>query len=161
MRFKTKFLLCAVATIVPVAAQAATTATTMAISANVVAGCTIAAAPLAFGNYSGAVISTTTTISPNCSNGTPYYIQIDVGAGSGASVATRKLTNGGGQTLNYSLYTSTTYATAWGTTQGVDTVAGTGTGSTQTVNVYGRIPAGQSSAVGTGYTDTVNITLNF
>jgi spore coat protein U-like protein len=161
MRFYTKAALCALVSAIPAVGHAATAGTTMAVSANVVAGCTIAAAPLNFGNYSGAVISTTTTISPNCSNGTPYWIQIDQGGGTGASTTTRKLTNAALATLNYSIYTSTTYATAWGVTQGTDTVAGTGTGATQTVNVYGRIPAGQSSAVGTGYTDTVNITLNF
>lgn len=155
------YTLGAMGALLPAAAQAATTGTTMAVSANVVSGCTVAAAPMAFGNYSGAVLSTTTTISPNCTSGTPFYIQIDVGAGVGATVAQRKLTNGASQTLNYSIFTSNTYATPWGTTQGTDTVAGTGTGATQTVNVYGRIPAGQTSTVGTGYTDTVNITLNF
>jgi spore coat protein U-like protein len=164
MRFYSKIALCAVAAwgaAIPATVQAATATTTMTINANVVSGCTVAAAPMSFGNYSGAVLSTTTTISPNCTNGTPFTIQIDVGAGSGATTAVRKLTNGASQTLNYSIYTSNTYATAWGSNIGTDTVAGTGTGATQTVNVYGRIPAGQTSTVGTGYTDTVNITLNF
>lgn len=161
MRFHVRAALCALTSIVPATAFAATTGTTLTATADVVATCTVTAAPLAFTAYSGAVVNTTTTISPNCSNGTPYYIQIDTGAGVGATTASRKLTNGASQTLNYSLFTTAGATTAWGTTQGTDTVAGTGNGSTQTVSVYGRIFAGQSAPVATGYTDTVNITLNF
>lgn len=161
MRFYTKIALGALISLAPAASYAATATTSITINADVVATCTVTAAPLNFTSYSGAVVNTTTTISPNCSNGTGYTIAIDTGAGVGATVASRKLTNGASQTLNYTLYTTVGATVPWGTTTGTDTVAGTGNGSTQTVSVFGRIFAGQSSAVGTGYTDTVGVTLTF
>jgi spore coat protein U-like protein len=43
---------------------------------------------------------------------------------------------------------------------GTDTVAGTGTGATQTLTVYGSIPAGQVVTPGT-YRDTVNVIVTY
>ena len=79
---------------------------------------------------------------------------------SGASVAARKLTSAASGTLNYALYQDVGRATLWGQTIGTDTVAGTGSGATQTLTVYGRIPALQGSAAG-AYTDTITVTLTY
>ncbi len=48
----------------------------------------------------------------------------------------------------------------WGNTIGTDTVAGTGTGSNQSLTVYGRVPV-QSTPVGATYTDTVIVTVTY
>ena len=45
--------------------------------------------------------------------------------------------------------------TNWGNTAGVDTVAGTGTGSNQIIYVYAQVLTGQFVAPGT-YTDTIS-----
>ena len=162
MRFYTKVMLGAASVLLPVAAQAATATTSFVINGSVVANCTIGSAPLTFAAYSGAQVSTSTNLSPNCTNGTPYTIAIDNGA-TGTAPNARKLTSttSSSTPLTYSLYTSNTYATAWGTTTGTDTVPGTGTGAIQTVTVYGRIAAGQNVGAATDYTDTVNVTLTF
>jgi spore coat protein U-like protein len=43
---------------------------------------------------------------------------------------------------------------------GIDTVAGTGNGSAQTLSVYGRIAPQTTPAPG-AYADTVNVTVTF
>jgi spore coat protein U-like protein len=48
----------------------------------------------------------------------------------------------------------------WGNTYNLDGVAGTGSGSAQTLNVYGRVAAGQLVTPGT-YTDTVIATITY
>lgn len=75
----------------------------MTVTAEVIASCTVSANPLAFGNYSLAQIDQTTTLSVTCTNGTPYSISLDAGAGAGATTAVRKMTSGA-DTLDYSLY---------------------------------------------------------
>jgi spore coat protein U-like protein len=143
--------------------HAASTTTTFAVSATIVATCTInSASTLNFGNSIGVLaanVDQQSTIQVTCTNTTPYTIALDAGTGSGATVAVRKLTSGGA-TINYSLYTSNTYGTAWGVTGGTDTVAGTGNGSAQSYTVYGRIPPQTTPAPGT-YTDTITVTVGY
>jgi spore coat protein U-like protein len=143
----------------PAAGQASTATTTIAVTATVLSFCTVTAVPLAFGNYSSAVNNATTTVVALCTTGTTYNIGLDQGGGTGASVTTRKLTYLT-NTLNYSLYQDSGHATVWGNTIGTNTVTGTGTGLSQTLTVYGQIPATQYAAPG-AYTDTVNVTLTY
>jgi spore coat protein U-like protein len=119
----------------------------------------VSAGNLAFGNYTGAQVDATSTITVTCTNSSPYKIGLDAGTGSGATVTSRKMTSGG-NTLNYSMYSDSGRTTNWGNTVGTDTVSGTGTGSAQNVTVYGRIPASQLSPVGS-YSDTVTVTVTF
>ena len=140
-------------------ARAATTNSSMPVSANVPATCSITASPLAFGTYSSVQTDTTTTLSVSCTNTTTYSVGLDAGGGSGATVAARKMSNGT-QTLTYSVYSDTSRALVWGTTIGTNTVAGTGTGGAQNINVYGRIPAGQLPTPGS-YADTITATITY
>ena len=118
-------------------AAAATATATFAVTATVMATCTTAASPLAFGPYTGAQANATTT----------------------ATVTTRKMT-GSGATLNFSLGKDAAQAANWGNTAGTDTVAGTATGSPIAVTIYGRIPAGQFVAPAT-YTATITATITY
>src|ERR1700712_238081 len=138
-------------------AQATTATTTIAVSALVLSFCTIVALPLTFGNYTSALISTSSSVTVTCSNGTTYNVGLDVGSGTGASVATRKMTFGT-SLLNYVLYSDVAHTTLWGPTPGTNTVAGTATGLPQVIPVYGQIPASQTVAAGT-YLDTVTATV--
>jgi spore coat protein U-like protein len=70
------------------------------------------------------------------------------------------MTGPGAFLLNYGLFTDATRTTNWGETVGTDTVSGTGTGATQIVTVYGRIPATQNVGIG-GYVDTITATVTF
>src|ERR1700761_4634205 len=108
----------------------ATTATaTIAVSATVLGLCSVAALPVAFGNYqSGAASTGTSTITVTCTAGTTYTVGLDNGTTSGATSAARLLSNGSGDTLTYSLYKDSGYSTVWGNTIGTNTTAGTGSG---------------------------------
>lgn len=121
--------------------------------------CAISANPLAFGNYSGALVNATTTLSVTCTDTTPYNVGLSAGSGSGATVTNREMTGPGGALLNYSLYSNSSYSTNWGNSAG-SWVGGTGTGSAQTLTVYGQIPAGQHPTAGS-YSDTIIATVNY
>ncbi len=129
----------------------------MAVSATVTAACTISAGALAFGNYTGAQLDGTSTISVTCTSGSPYTIDLDAGTGSGATTTTRKLTSGA-DTLDYTIYTDSGRSTIWKT--GSPNVSGTGTGSAESVTAYGRMPATATPNVGS-YTDTVVATITY
>ncbi|MDN3565354.1 spore coat U domain-containing protein [Paeniroseomonas aquatica] len=141
------------------AVHAATTTTTMAVSATVLSFCSVSALPLAFGNYSGALLSASTTVSVTCTLGTTFNLGIDAGLGSGATVAARQMTFGG-NTLTYGLYSNAGATTVIGTSIGTNTISSTGTGSSQSITVYGQVPAGQAVAPGL-YTDTVTVTITY
>jgi len=140
-------------------AEAATVTTTMPVSATVVATCTVGANPMAFGNYSGLAVSQTTTLTLECTNGTAYNVGLNAGTGSGATTTTRIMTGGTGS-LDYQIFQNATHTTNWGDTIGTDTKLGTGTGTIQTLTVYGQVPAGQFPPVGS-YADTITVTVTY
>lgn len=135
-----------------------TTTANMTVSSTVIASCTVSVTALSFGSYTGSVLTGTATISPTCTNGTTYNVGISAGTASGATVNARKMTNGA-STLNYSLLQSSG-GSNWGNTVGSDTVPKTGDGTTQTLTVFGTIPASQTSPLGS-YSDTVVVTITF
>jgi spore coat protein U-like protein len=144
-------------------AYAATATSTFGVDVTIVAQCLInSASTLSFGGSQGVLIANvdqTSTIVVQCTNTTTYDIGLDAGTGSGASVATRKLT-GGGATINYRLYSEPTRSTVWGNTVATDTVSATGNGAAQSYTVYGRIPAQTTPAPAT-YSDTITITVTY
>ena len=143
-------------------ALASTTTTTFTTQITLAATCVInSASTLNFGSqgFLGANVDQTSTIQVSCTDTTPYNIGLDAGTGSGATVATRKMTSGGA-TVSYSLYSDSARTTVWGTTIGTDTVAATGNGTGQNYTVYGRVPPQTTPAPGT-YTDTITVTVTY
>jgi spore coat protein U-like protein len=69
------------------------------------------------------------------------------------------MTNGG-NAVTYSLYFDSGRTTVWGNTIGTDTVAATGSGSSQSYTVYGRVPA-QSTPGPAAYADTITVTVTY
>ena len=144
------------------ASQAATTTSTFTVQITITASCTInSASTLNFGSKGTltANVDQTSTIQVQCTDTTPYNIGLDAGTGTGATVATRKMTSGGA-TINYSLYTDIGRSTVWGNTVGTDTVSATGNGAAQSYTVYGRVPAQTTPAPAT-YTDTITVTVTY
>ncbi|WP_245200432.1 spore coat U domain-containing protein [Herbaspirillum sp. LeCh32-8] len=140
---------------------AASSNANLTMTAVVPAQCVVQSAALPFGTYSSSAIQQNAQIGVTCSNGTSYTISLDAGTGNGASTATRKLaTTDGSATLNYALYQDSARTKSWGNANGTDTLSGTGTGATQSIPVYGYIPAGQTSKAG-AYSDVVAITLSY
>ena len=148
----------------PQPALAATASSTMSVTATVTANCTVSTSALAFGNVntiSGANVDGTGGLSITCTNGTAWSAAAGVGAGSGASYANRRMTSGA-NLLNYNIYTSAARTTVWGNgTSGTSAIAGTGSGTLQSVTVYGRVGSGQTSVPAGAYADTVAVTVTY
>jgi spore coat protein U-like protein len=138
--------------------------TTFAVSATVLQTCTVTAADLAFGPVNvllNAPTDAATTITLFCGTGVNFRVGLDEGQGTGGSTTTRVMTNtgggGGAGTLNYILTQDANHTLNWGNTDPTDTEAATGTGADQTLNVYGRILAGQQAATYGTYADTISV----
>ena len=141
---------------------ASTTTSTFTTQVTLTASCTInSASTLNFGSQGVliAAVNQTSAVQVQCTNTTPYNIGLDAGAGTGATVAVRKMTSGA-NTVNYSLYSDSGHTTVWGTTIGTNTVAATGSGASQSYTVYGQVPAQTTPAPGS-YSDTVTVTVTY
>lgn len=86
-------------------------------------------------------------------------ILIELGRGNGSSFLLREMTNGASR-LAYNLYLDATYTAIWGDGTGGSHRLGPmkPQKGTNTIWIYGRIPARQSARVG-GYTDTLTVTI--
>ena len=139
---------------------------TFTVSVTVLASCSVSASNLSFGPVSllTANVDAMASLAVTCTNTTPYTIALDAGQGSGATVANRLMTSAGGATVGYGLYQDPSRMIPWGVTPppagNADTLSGVGTGSTQTLWVYGRVWPQTTPAQG-GYTDTVLVTLTY
>jgi spore coat protein U-like protein len=140
-------------------AQAATATGGILVTTTVLSFCTIVTLPLAFPTYTSVILAGTTTLTVSCTAGTPYNIGLDLGVGTGATIAARKMTFLT-STLNYNLYSDTNHTIVWGPTIATNTVVSAGTGLPQVFSVFGQIPAGQLVAPGL-YTDTVTATVTY
>ncbi|MGH6617112.1 Csu type fimbrial protein [Sphingomonas sp.] len=169
MTKRTKFLtLCwigvaSAGVLIAPAAQAATTTTTFPVTATVLKACVVSANPLPFGNYDPTAttpVDATTTLSVLCTVGTSFTVGLNAGTASGATVTTRRMTNGA-NTLSYALYQEAARTNNWGNTPGTDTpLATTAPILPTTLTVYGRLPASQNVPAGS-YTDTITVTVNY
>jgi spore coat protein U-like protein len=127
------------------------------------AGCSVAATDIIYGTAGSlaAQLDATGNLQVACSLNTPYTIALDGGTTTG-SIAARKLSlNGAGAgIIGYQLYRDAARTLVWGNGTTGTTQPGTGTGATQLVPVYARIPVQTSPAPGT-YEDTVTVTLTY
>jgi len=151
------------------AANAATAVSNFQVQLQIVAQCVInSTATLNFGSPgvlggSGGTTNTdqTTTLAVQCTNTTPYDIGLDQGTTTGALVSQRLLLNSvTGETVNYNLYTDAPRSVIWGNTVSTNTVHATGTGSSVSYTIYGRVPP-QSTPTPGNYTDTVTVTITY
>lgn len=138
---------------------AVATPSTFTVQAELQGDCTLAVGSLNFGTKG--VLKTATgvqgTVTPTCSNGTPYTVGFGNGA-TGTGPTARKMTKGS-EAITYGIYKDSGYATAWGATAS-NWAAGTGTGAAQGIPVYGLVPAQKTPSPG-AYGDTVVTTLTF
>ena len=143
-----------------------TATATFTVSLTLQANCSITANPLAFGTTGvlGTAINQQTTVAVTCTNTTPYNVGLDAGGVSGSTVSSRLMagttTGNTGTTVGFQLYQDAGHGTVWGNTQGTDTVAGTGNGSAQSINVYGQVPV-QATPKPDTYQTTVTATVYF
>lgn len=143
-------------------ANAATATSTFQVQMKITSSCIInSAGNLNFPDTGviAANVDATSTLSVQCTSTTPYNIGLNIGTGTGATVAVRKMTSGGA-TINYSLYSDAARSAVWGDTIGNNTVASTGTGAAQSFTIYGRVPPQGTPAPAT-YTDTITVTVTY
>ncbi len=143
-------------------AHGQTSTATFTVTATVLPTCTVVGGvPLAFGVVTpGTQRDGSVTVSATCTLGTPYTLALDAGTGSGATVASRRMTSGS-DTLQYTLYQDAGRTTLWGDgTGGTSVRSSTGTGLTQSFTVYGRVPSNATAPVGS-YTDTITVTATY
>jgi spore coat protein U-like protein len=153
------------AILVPAVAGATTTTNgNLPVSATISTVCTLSTSAVAFGTVStisGSSVDAAGGIDVTCTNGASWTAAADVGSGSGATFATRKMTSGS-DLLDYTLYTDSGHSNVWGDgSSGNATFSGTGSGSSQSLTVYGRIAAGQTAAPAGSYSDTVAVTVTY
>lgn len=132
----------------------------MTVSISVPKKCLVTGNALNFGTVTAlsSIIDASTNLSVACSNTLAYTIALGNGL-NGTSATTRKMASGANR-VSYSLYRDATRTANWGSTIGTDTLAGTGTGNTVSIPVYGRVPI-QTTPPPATYTDTVVITVTY
>ena len=144
-------------------AGAGSTTAQFDVTITIQAGCELSTPDdLDFGTQSFLDISNidnTVDFSIRCTNSTPATISLDDGLG-GGTVALRTMELGA-SSVNYTLYTDNTYNQIWGDgNAGTFTRSYTGTGSTETLTIYGRVPT-QTTPTPGAYSDTVTMTVTF
>ncbi len=97
------------------------------------------------------------TIQMTCVNRTAWQVGLD--DGQHASGTTRRMVQGA-NAVTYQLFSDNALTVPWGNTLNTDTVSGTGSGSSQTLHVYGQVVP-QSALVAGSYSDTVTVTVTF
>lgn len=144
--------------------QAASTNTTMGVSFTALATCVVSANALSFGSGDPASIHAgQSTLTVNCSSGTPYNVALDAGQNFGAS--RRRMSNGSGAFVPYRLL-KTPSGPEWGDAGFGNTLTagspalGTGSGAPQTLTVFGETIQAGTVAPGS-YSDQVVVTVHF
>lgn len=148
--------------LMPMHAFAADDTDSFTVSADVLATCDVTASDLDFGDYDPIAannLDAQTTISVTCTSGTNYDVGMSLGGGAGASTATRYMVNGGNQ-LGYTLYQNSQRTTLWGVPGGANLLAGTGDGTPDAIDVFGRVPMQQAVPSG-HYTDSITVTVSW
>ena len=104
----------------------------------------------------GVVFDAQTTLSVSCSNQLPYTVGLS--SASGSNPTSLQMAYGTNR-LSYAVYQDSARTTGWGNVSGL-WVAGTGTASSQSFTVYGRLPVQTLPPAGT-YTDTISVTVTY
>ena len=136
---------------------------TASVTATISSNCTVGATNLNFGSQG--ILNTNKdaqgSLSIQCTNALPYAVSLNGGNSAATDPTQRKMTlTGGSATVTYGLYQDAARSQSWGSTSGVNTLSGTGTGLTQTLNVYGRVAAQTTPAAGS-YSDSVIATVTY
>ena len=90
-----------------------------------------------------------------CTNTTPYDVQLDQGAGSGATVTNRLMT-AGTHTVQYGIYKDNAHSQPWGSTVGTNTASANGPSASLTA--YGQVPT-QAAPTPGSHADVVGVTV--
>lgn len=125
--------------------------------------CTVTASDMVFGTHDfteAANIDNTSTISVKCTKGTSYSVALNKGT-NGASETARVMKGATtADTVAYALYNDSGRTVNWGTTAGALT-GQTGTGSAQSLTVYGRVAPAALNVTPDNYSDVVAVSVTY
>ena len=129
------------------------------VTAIVPADCRVAAENVDFGVQSGlgSNLDGIGRVSVTCTPGTAYAVGLNNGL-AGTDPASRRMTRAD-QYVIYGLYKDAARSQPWGNS-GAEQTTGAGTGTPQSVTVYGRVPPQATPSPGV-YTDTVIVTVTY
>lgn len=159
--------ICLIVSGVSFAASSGSASNATSVAANVSANCHVNNAIMNFGDYdpvsknATAPLTGVTSFQIACTKGASASISLSAGNNSSHATGTTRAMSTGGATsdyISYELYTNTGYSTVWNASNIIQYVASSR--RTNTITVYGKIPAGQDVSAGY-YTDTVSIVANF
>ena len=163
--FSTMALISAVAWSAP--AWAGTGTGSFQVSATVISSCTVSGTTLSFGTSidplaSAVPVDATSTMTVQCTNTTPYTLALTAGINAGgASLFSARAMKSGVHLLPYQLYLDVARSSVWGDgTSSSLTQSGTGSGGSQSVTIYGRLPS-LTGIIPGAYTDTVTVTISY
>ena len=142
---------------------AATAGSTIGVSAQVGIACGVSSSSLLFRTVAPGANTTTgtATVTVTCTAGGGYDVGLDYGANANPGTQRNLIgTNLGGLVLYGLFQDSAATTTPWGPLIGTNALHGTGNGSAQVLNVYGKI-AGSQGPAGDTYTDTVNVVVTY
>ncbi len=125
--------------------------------------CTITATDLNFGSQANldAQILASNSIQVNCTSGAQYEIGLNNGISGGASPLARRMTSiSTPASISYGIYRDAARSQVWGSTSGVNTVSGVGTGTNQVITSYGLVPVQPTPGAYT-YTDTIIVQVTY
>ena len=134
--------------------------TPFSLTLTIAPSCVVSATDLVFpgSGFITTAIDGAATLSVTCTNTTPYTVALSNGNGAGATFVQRKMTSASGDTVNYNLYRDAARTGVWA--DSFFKVSGNGTGSPQSLTVYGRVPV-QTTPPPAVYRDTVVVTLSY
>jgi len=127
--------------------------------------CTVSAVPVQFGLYNlleATPLEAVGNVTISCPSGTRFTVSLDPGENAGTTFHPRRLRSDlSGRTLNYNLYTNPAHTQVWGDgTNNTFIKSAHGTGSTEVLNIYGRLPARQTATAGL-YRDSITVTVEW
>jgi spore coat protein U-like protein len=151
-------------------AQAGTATNNLTVQITITASCTITAATLTFPSTAGTSLTSTavtanTNVSVTCTNNSPS--SIGMGQGNNFSAGSNRMANGT-NFLPYGLYVNAALTNPWTTgasnsscTTTNDCYLGTGSGSAQSIPIYGQVPTTAIAPAAGTYSDTVTMTVTY
>ncbi|NGZ82866.1 Csu type fimbrial protein [Duganella aceris] len=131
------------------------------VRANVINDCNINVGSLVFPNSNllNSAVSTTSSMSIQCSKNTAYKIAFSAGA-NGTMTARKMKNTGTAETVSYQISNTLNGASLGDGTGGTVALSGTGDGTTYNQTVYGLVPSQATPSPG-DYKDTITATVSF
>ena len=137
------------------------------VTANVQKNCSVTANNLAFGSIAAGAAATSgsSTMSVTCSVNTPYNVGLaPLNVASTTGAGTMKGTGANTNTVTYQLYSNSGLTTVWGNTATPTStgngVAGSGSGTAQSLTVYAKV-TGSTDVTPDTYSDIVQVNVNY